>query len=69
LLSSSQLKRVIKAGPVKYIAPEDRDVWFCNCKQTKNRPFCDGSHRSEEIQEARIPAKFEMWEPREKPTE
>ena len=19
-------------------------VWLCNCKQTKNRPFCDGSH-------------------------
>jgi len=22
------------------------EVWFCNCKQTKNRPFCDGSHRN-----------------------
>ena len=27
------LKRIIKGGPVKYIAPEDREIWFCNCKQ------------------------------------
>ena len=31
------MKRMIKGGPVKYIAPEDREVWFCNCKQTKHR--------------------------------
>lgn len=59
-----QLRRRIKAGPVKYIAPEDREVWFCNCKQTKHRPFCDGSHRSEEVQEKTIPSKFDIWEPR-----
>ena len=28
------LKKVIKGGPVRYIAPETKDVWFCNCKQT-----------------------------------
>ena len=37
----------LKGGPVRYIAPETKDVWFCNCKQTENRPFCDGSHRKE----------------------
>ncbi len=61
-----KLKRFMKGGPVKYIAPRDADVWFCNCKQTKNRPFCDGSHRSAEIQEEYVSAKFELWEPREK---
>ncbi|MDF1931302.1 CDGSH iron-sulfur domain-containing protein [Legionella pneumophila] len=20
------------------------DIYFCNCKQTKSPPFCDGSH-------------------------
>ena len=29
------------------------------------RPFCDGSHRSEEVQERNIPSKFEIWEPRD----
>ena len=27
------IKKIIKGGPVTYIAPEDRDIWFCNCKQ------------------------------------
>jgi len=27
-----------------YIADLTEDVCFCNCKQTKNPPFCDGSH-------------------------
>jgi hypothetical protein len=31
--------------------------------QTKHRPFCDGSHRDEEIQEKRLDAKHEMWDP------
>ena len=34
-----QIRKMIKGGPVKYIAPEDREVWFCNCKQTKHRYF------------------------------
>ncbi|QQP35369.1 CDGSH iron sulfur domain-containing protein 3 mitochondrial [Caligus rogercresseyi] len=37
-------------GPLTYIAPESGNVWFCNCKQTNNAPFCDGSHRDSEIQ-------------------
>ncbi|XP_023348246.1 CDGSH iron-sulfur domain-containing protein 3, mitochondrial [Eurytemora carolleeae] len=59
------LKRVMKGGPVTYIAPETKDVWFCNCKQTENRPFCDGTHRTPEIQEARLDFVRENWEPKE----
>jgi len=59
------LKKVIRGGPVRYIAPEDKEVWFCNCKQTENRPFCDGSHRSQEVQEMRLDYTRELWEPRE----
>lgn len=29
---------------LKYTAEKDETVYFCMCKQTKNPPFCDGSH-------------------------
>lgn len=64
--SDTYYKKVIVGGPITYIAPEDRDVWFCNCKRTQHRPFCDGSHRKAEIQETRIDAKFDLWEPKAK---
>jgi len=57
------LKKIIKNGPVQYIAPETKEVWFCNCKQTNNRPFCDGTHRTEEVKEARLDYNKEVWEP------
>ena len=31
--ANPQLKRIIRGGPVKYIAPEDKEIWFCMCKQ------------------------------------
>jgi len=57
------LKKVIKGGPVRYIAPETKDIWFCMCKQSENRPFCDGTHRSEEVQSSRIDINSQLWEP------
>jgi CDGSH-type Zn-finger protein len=24
---------------------EEKEIWFCQCKHTKNAPFCDGSHK------------------------
>jgi CDGSH-type Zn-finger protein len=33
-------------GPKKFTLPEAKKVWLCNCKQTKNPPFCDGSHKA-----------------------
>jgi len=56
-------KGLIVGGPVKYVAPEDREVWFCNCKQTQHRPFCDGSHRHPDIQAMKIEGKFNLWDP------
>ena len=64
--TNSYFKKVVVGGFITYIAPEDRDVWFCNCKRTQNRPFCDGSHRNSEIQETRLDAKFDLWEPTDK---
>lgn len=33
-------------GPKKFNLPEAKKVWLCNCKHTKNPPFCDGSHKA-----------------------
>jgi CDGSH-type Zn-finger protein len=30
---------------LKVTFEKDQDAWFCTCKQTKNPPFCDGSHK------------------------
>eukprot|EP00092_Neocalanus_flemingeri_P009665 GFUD01010406.1.p1 GENE.GFUD01010406.1~~GFUD01010406.1.p1 ORF type:complete len:166 (-),score=46.70 GFUD01010406.1:57-554(-) len=60
------LSKVMKGGPVRYIAPETKQIWLCNCKQTNNRPFCDGSHREEEVQKARFDGNKQLWEPRGK---
>jgi len=58
------MTKMVKSGPVEFIAPETKEVWFCNCKQTNNRPFCDGSHRSEEIQNSKFDHRPQFWEPR-----
>lgn len=31
--------------PVEYVATETKKVWFCGCKQSKNKPMCDGTHK------------------------
>lgn len=38
--------------PIRFIPKETKEYVFCNCKQTKNRPFCDGTHKREDIQAA-----------------
>merc|ERR1711936_867923 len=35
------LSKIMKGGPIRYIAPETKDLWLCNCKQTDHPPFCD----------------------------
>ena len=32
--------------PKKFTAEATEDAFFCQCKQTKNPPYCDGSHKS-----------------------
>ena len=60
------MKKIMKSGPIKYIPTETKDVWFCNCKQSDHRPFCDGSHRNEEVQTHRFDGNKQLWEPRVK---
>eukprot|EP00095_Tigriopus_kingsejongensis_P001987 snap_masked-scaffold1702_size30647-processed-gene-0.9 protein:Tk01987 transcript:snap_masked-scaffold1702_size30647-processed-gene-0.9-mRNA-1 annotation:"cdgsh iron sulfur domain-containing protein mitochondrial" len=57
-------QKLVRGGPVTYIAPRDQDVWFCQCKQTKHRPFCDGTHREDDIQEARLDGKNDIFNPK-----
>lgn len=45
-------KRLPKFRPIKYTATETKDIWFCNCKQSSTRPFCDGTHKKDEIKSA-----------------
>jgi CDGSH-type Zn-finger protein len=30
--------------PMPFVIKEKTTVWLCNCKHTKDKPFCDGSH-------------------------
>ena len=32
--------------PQKFELTKKKTVYLCQCKQTKNPPFCDGSHRA-----------------------
>ncbi len=31
--------------PVEFSVEKSGDYWICNCKQTENRPLCDGTHK------------------------
>ena len=31
--------------PIAYTATETKKAYFCGCKQSSNKPLCDGSHK------------------------
>ena len=31
--------------PAKVTLEAGKDYWWCACGQSKNQPFCDGSHK------------------------
>ena len=32
--------------PYMYKAEETKEIYFCGCKESKNFPFCDGTHNN-----------------------
>ncbi len=32
-------------APMKFEAEESKLLYFCGCKASQNKPFCDGSHK------------------------
>jgi len=37
--------RVAQKGPYMKEVEVGKDYWWCACGQSKNQPFCDGSHK------------------------
>lgn len=38
--------------PIRIKVDKTDEYWLCTCKQTKNRPFCDGTHKQPSVQQA-----------------
>ena len=36
---------VAAKAPMKVTLEAGKDYWWCACGQSKNQPFCDGSHK------------------------
>ena len=46
VVQASMIKVVDHLGNAFTIAPGKETIALCRCGQTKNRPFCDGSHKT-----------------------
>ena len=36
-------------GPIAVEVKKDKSYYWCSCGQSKNQPFCDGSHKGTEF--------------------
>ena len=36
---------VAAKAPIKVALEAGKDYWWCSCGQSKNQPFCDGTHK------------------------
>ncbi len=52
--------KIAGRGPIK-VQLEAGQRWWCACGESKNQPFCDGSHKST----AFTPLKFVIDQPKE----
>ncbi|KAH3715676.1 hypothetical protein DPMN_058388 [Dreissena polymorpha] len=50
LHSGFNVDKIVLHNPITFEVEKDGQYWLCNCKQSNNRPFCDGTHRQEHIQ-------------------
>jgi CDGSH iron-sulfur domain-containing protein 3 len=40
---------VAQKGPYMIQVEAGKEYWWCACGQSKNQPFCDGSHKGSEF--------------------
>jgi len=38
--------KVTEFRPIVFKQEKTEEVWLCGCKQTREKPFCDGTHNS-----------------------
>ena len=48
-------------SPLKFKAQETCMVARCTCKATQNPPYCDGTHKSEQVQKAELGSPLWEW--------
>jgi CDGSH iron-sulfur domain-containing protein 3 len=36
--------------PIRVEVTAGQDIWWCSCGLSKNQPFCDGSHKTTDLQ-------------------
>ncbi|MBM3393314.1 MAG: CDGSH iron-sulfur domain-containing protein [Betaproteobacteria bacterium] len=41
---------------------QEQEVWMCRCGASKNKPYCDGSHRGSGFRDTALPARTEFGE-------
>jgi CDGSH-type Zn-finger protein len=38
--------QIFQKSPIAVKVEAGKDYWWCACGQSKNQPFCDGSHKA-----------------------
>ena len=51
---------VAQKSPMPIDVEAGKDYWWCSCGQSKNQPFCDGSHKTTSF----TPVKYSATESR-----
>jgi CDGSH-type Zn-finger protein len=49
---------IAQKGPYKADVEAGKAYWWCQCGQSKNQPYCDGSHKGSEFS----PMKYDATE-------